>query len=96
MSPLHSTLESSISFPTYSEELIEARRYNLMSHFHCFVPDETRISQLLYYSVKLAEDLRDAEIRNKRAAQDQRTAQSTANRQAARPSAGPIRWKRRR
>lgn len=92
--------ESSISFPTYNEELIEARRYNIMSHFHCFLPDDIGINQLLYYSVKLAEDLKEAEKRNKQQASEQRAANAAAGRQGNRGAShsgpGPVRWKRRR
>jgi hypothetical protein len=50
----------STSFPMYSEGSIENRRYNLMSNFGIYMPDDTPITNLLYHSMKLSEDLKKA------------------------------------
>lgn len=88
-----STLASWTSFPSYSEEQIEARRYNIMAHFHVFLPDDVGISQLLYYSMKLAEDLKEAAKRNQNQGRDNAAPKMARN---GPRGAGPVRWRSRR
>ena len=69
-----------------------------MSSFHVLLPNDTSISRLLYYSTKLAEDIKEANARNKKAAAEQQRGNSQVKRNNAanRGPGGPVRWQRRR
>jgi len=93
LSELRSTSARLISFPIYSEETIEQRRYNLMQHFGVFPTDDWSISQLLFHSTKLVEDLIKAEERRKQQETQQRSSGSRAPRVIKMP-AGSVKRRR--